>query len=88
MQLFYFRYGSVSQTVHCFWGLSVKWILELNCACLYVTFNVYVFPALCPCSCSGRSYVRLIAAGLGFMHMNSAGLYVWNSTVATLMRIT
>lgn len=72
-------------SVHCFWGLSLKWILELNCACLYMTSNVYVFPALHPCNCIDRSYIRLIAAGFGLVHTYSTDLYVWNSTVATMM---
>lgn len=87
MQLFYFRYGFILQCVHCFWGLGVKWMLELSCACLYMTFNVCVSPALCPCNCTERSYVKLIAAGFGLVRMNSTDLYVWNSTVAVPMRI-
>lgn len=88
MQLFCFRYGFVSQSVHCFWGLALTWILELNCACLYMTCSVYVFLALCPCSCSDRSYLTLIAAGFGLVPTSSTDFYVWNSTVVTFMRIT
>ncbi|NXE34683.1 PDGFA factor, partial [Ptilorrhoa leucosticta] len=35
-----------------------------------------------------RGYVRVIVAGFGLVPVNSTDLYLWNSTVATLVRIT
>ncbi|NXL99037.1 PDGFA factor, partial [Tyrannus savana] len=35
-----------------------------------------------------RSYIRLITAGFGLVHMNGTDLYVGNSAVETLMQIT
>lgn len=75
--------------MHCFWGLPVKWILEFCCAHLYMTFHVYVFPALYPCNCTDRNYVRVIAEGFGFVHMEQQFyMYVCKSTVATFRLIT
>lgn len=64
---FCFRYSSVPQSACCSGGLSVKWVLELCCACLYMACHVYVFPALHPCNCVDRNYIRLIAAQFGLV---------------------
>lgn len=44
-------------------------------------------PALCPCSCINRGYIRIIVAGFGLVPMSSTDLYLWNSSVETLVQI-
>uniref|UniRef100_A0A8D2QBZ5 Platelet-derived growth factor subunit A n=1 Tax=Zonotrichia albicollis TaxID=44394 RepID=A0A8D2QBZ5_ZONAL len=50
--------------------------------------SVSLLPALCPCNCINRGYIRVIVAGFGLVPMNSIDFYLWNSTVATLVHIT
>lgn len=50
--------------------------------------SVSLFLALCPCNCINRGYIRLSVAGFGLVFMNSTDLYLWNSTVVTLVHIT
>lgn len=63
-------------------GLSVKRVSELCCACLHVSFHVYVFPALCPCV--DRNYVPLIAAQFGLVQFYMYG----TALLATFLLIT
>uniref|UniRef100_A0A8U7N0Y1 Platelet-derived growth factor subunit A n=1 Tax=Corvus moneduloides TaxID=1196302 RepID=A0A8U7N0Y1_CORMO len=46
------------------------------------------FPALCPCTCINRGYIGLIVAGFGLVPVNSTDLYLWSSTVVTLVQTT
>lgn len=50
--------------------------------------SVSLLPALCPCNCISRGYIRLIVGGFGLVPMNSTDLYLWSSSVATLVHIT
>lgn len=43
--------------------------------------SVPFIPALCPCNCITRGYIRLIVAGFGLVPTNSTDLYLWNSTL-------
>lgn len=81
---FCFRYSSVPQSACCSGGLSVKWVLELCCACLYMACHVYVFPALYPCNCVDRNYIRLIAAQFGLVQFSMYGTVL----LATFLLIT
>lgn len=71
-----FAVGAVCVSAHCSGRLSVKWLLELNCACWYMTFNVCIFPALA---------IALLDLDLC---MRTAQICMYgNSTAAILMRV-
>uniref|UniRef100_A0A8C9ESM9 Platelet-derived growth factor subunit A n=1 Tax=Pavo cristatus TaxID=9049 RepID=A0A8C9ESM9_PAVCR len=67
-----------------FWGAFSKMGLELRCACLHMAFCVYVFPALYPCNCVDRNYIRLIAARFGLVLFYMYG----TAPLATFLLIT